>query len=266
MTNDQASIQHSETPSTAPAVNQAPAEKMISSSEVNSIVQGRVKSATDKGYSSGYDAARNELQNQYSQPVAQHETNNTSQAFVSQQNKTLNEEQVRSYARDEYSRRQDEATARDQKISADKQIASEKQQQQEIVEGIKKADSLLESKVNEAKERFPGIEDKIRGMGGFKTDPLIRVYASQSDDPAAMLNHLASNPSTYLQIVAAGQIQNYEMQETLINDINATIKKNKEAADIRMPNAPLSQVQSSLGSNTPNDNLNMKDLRKMFRA
>lgn len=264
MTNDQAPIQHSETPSTAPAVNQAPAEKLIPSSEVNAIVQGRVNSATKKGYSSGYDAAHSELQNQYSQPVAQQETSTPSQALVSPQSQTLNEEQVRYHARDEYSRMRNEETAKDQKIAADQQIAVEKQQQQELVNTMNSIDQDLSTKIAEAKERFPDIDEKLHGMGHFKADPVIRWYASQSEDPVGMLHHLSSHPEAYSRIMSASH--NPEAQQTIVNNINATMKKNKDAADIRMPNAPLSQVQSSLGSNTPNTDLTMKDLRKMFRA
>lgn len=257
MTNDQAPIQHSETPSTAPAVNQAPAENMISPEKVNAIVQGRVNSATEKGYSSGYDAARNEFKNQYSQPVAQQETSTPSQALVSPQSQTLNEEQVRSHARDEYAKMRTED-------AKNHQIAAEKQQQQELVDTMNNIDHDLSTKIAEAKERFPDIDEKLHGMGHFKADPVIRWYASQSEDPVGMLHHLSSHPEAYSRIMSASH--NPEAQQTIVNNINATMKKNKDAADIRMPNAPLSQVQSSLGSNTPNTDLTMKDLRKMFRA
>jgi hypothetical protein len=228
----------------APEVNKAaqPAEKMLSQSEVNKIA-GLARNE-------GYEKARKEFdtQTQVQQPMQVEQPPQVQQ--TGQQNS-------------EYDLQKIVNEKVDSKLQEEQQKLLLAQQQQEA----ERIYSNFTQKLQTGKEKYSDFEDRINELftpdpNGKVSEKLARIAseAAELDNTADVIYELASNPASLAKI---GQLQDISLPRAsaALKELSESIKANQNAANVKRPNAPLSQVQPS-PTRADNGVMTVNDLRK----
>lgn len=120
------------------------------------------------------------------------------------------------------------------------------------------------TKLGTGKEKYQDFE-KVMSDVEFQAIPHVVELANMTDNTADLMYELAKNPSKIAniqQLIAISPKLAYaEMQK-----LSQSIKDNESAANVKLPNSPLSQLRPSSNTGADNGVLSVKDLRAKYRV
>jgi len=210
---------------------QAPAEKMLTQSEVNELVRGAKVDGYKKAVSE-YQAKQPEMPQQHVQQTQQN-------AYQGQE-QYANEKQL---------------TPEQVKEIAAQQWASE--QHKAYMDNVA---SKLANDFSNTRTRYADFDTV---MGKYKYPDEILVAASQLPNAGDVIYELGKNPGK-LAILKASR-DDFNLLSDELGRLSQSLKQNEEAKSQSLPRDPLSQVQAS-NVGTDNGSRSIKDFKKLFKA
>lgn len=222
----------------APIESAAPVEKMLPQSHVDQIVKKAKHDEAEK-VRREYSSQQSQSQQSYQAP----------QSTSHSQMGGMNQDQLRSMIADETKRQQQEIL---------NQVQSDSQRQ----EGERIANKFI-SQMQEGGSEFDDFADAISDLP-FEKMPQVVHAATELDNTAAVMRHLALNPMKLTGVMTLAEKGMNRQVAKMMQDISASIKSNDQARSISAPNDPLSQIKSSPNS-TDSGARTVSDFRKMLR-
>lgn len=119
------------------------------------------------------------------------------------------------------------------------------------------------TKLNAGKSKYSDF-DTVMGDVDFKTIPHIVQLANMVDNTSDVIYDLAKNPSKIGIIQQLIQVSP-QLAFKEINRLSAAIKDNESASNMKVPNAPLTQMKPS-NTGTDNGAMTVSDYRRKYRA
>lgn len=214
----------------APELAPVPQEKMLTQSEVNSLV-GRAK-----------QEAKHKAIEEYKRTQANVDAPSSSRDDY--------ESAMRKIAAEELERHRDEWTSA--------------QRQKYEAEHAQKVVDTFYQKIEGGKDKFEDFENVVNGVNLSRYPNVVQMLAEHADNADEVLYELAKNRSKLMAL----QTQAKDYPEDAVYEFKKladSIKKNQQANNIRTPNEPLSQNRPSNGAVTGGP-LSMADLKLKYRG
>ena len=207
----------SPSPATASTQQSATAERMLSQSEVNSLIGRSKQEAEERG-----------------RQRALQELNSSNNAPQSGNNPSLiggiTQDDIRRIAAEESRKQQEE-------IRKSFEAQRAKQQGEQII-------NELFTKLDSAKEKYQDFEQKVTPYLNA-ANARVLALANQFDNTADLVYELANRPSLLEDVDRAYERANPQEAYRRLSQLSESIKLNKAASNIKTPNDPLSQIKAS---------------------
>lgn len=217
-------------------------ERVFKQSELDSIVKREKQKAYDSGMRS---VSSNQMQNNY-------ESSNTVQsAPAHNQTSSYNESQIRQIAAQEAEKTRD-------------QIYAEAQQQNAKAQWDR-VSQTFDAKIASGKEKYKDF-DTVANIDMTGYPAVKQILAEHVDNSADLLYALGKDRFKLAQLEQMGR-DSYQWRDAIVQAkrLAESIKENEKAAQVQLPNEPLSQMRSFPTSLGNSGKLSFKDLKAKYR-
>lgn len=213
-------------------------EKMVPQHRVDEIVREAYSRAHEKGKNEGMSMYQNSAQSQNQAPIA------------SNQSQTISPEEIKRIAAEEIRRQNDEFFK-----NKDEELKHEK--------GTQILNQLF-SKFQSAKEKYPDFDEKVSPYFNPVNAPVFGMI-NDFDNSADLAYEFSNRPNVLAEVKAALELGGHAVAHQKLKLLSESIKLNDKASSAKVPNQPLSQVQSSPVSSTNNGSpSSVRDFRILF--